>query len=145
MLRYVVEKGSIAVDGVSLTVAEVAGDAFGSRSSRRRWSGQARPAAPGRLVNLEVDVSRSTSRSWWHDETRRGSRRSRPIEEAIEDIRAGRMVVVCDDEDRENEGDLTIAAEFVDARGHQLHGPRGPRAHLPGADARSAATSSAST
>src|SRR3712207_4536515 len=36
-----------------------------------------------------------------------------PVEEAIEDIRAGRMVVVCDDEDRENEGDLTIAAEFA--------------------------------
>ena len=35
------------------------------------------------------------------------------IEEAIEDIRAGRMVVVCDDEDRENEGDLTMAAQFV--------------------------------
>src|SRR3954469_15880065 len=36
-----------------------------------------------------------------------------PIEEALEDIRAGRIVVVCDDEDRENEGDLTIAAQFV--------------------------------
>src|SRR5919205_863815 len=35
------------------------------------------------------------------------------IEEAIEDIRQGRMVVVVDDEDRENEGDLTIAAQFV--------------------------------
>jgi 3,4-dihydroxy 2-butanone 4-phosphate synthase/GTP cyclohydrolase II len=35
------------------------------------------------------------------------------IEEALEEIRAGRMVIVCDDEDRENEGDLTIAAEFV--------------------------------
>jgi 3,4-dihydroxy 2-butanone 4-phosphate synthase/GTP cyclohydrolase II len=35
------------------------------------------------------------------------------IEEAIEDIRAGKMVVVCDDEDRENEGDLTMAAQFV--------------------------------
>jgi 3,4-dihydroxy 2-butanone 4-phosphate synthase / GTP cyclohydrolase II len=34
------------------------------------------------------------------------------IEEALEDIRAGRMVVVCDDEDRENEGDLTMAAQF---------------------------------
>ncbi|MGI9102097.1 MAG: 3,4-dihydroxy-2-butanone-4-phosphate synthase [Terriglobales bacterium] len=32
---------------------------------------------------------------------------------AIEDIRAGRMVVVVDDEDRENEGDLTLAAERV--------------------------------
>jgi 3,4-dihydroxy 2-butanone 4-phosphate synthase/GTP cyclohydrolase II len=35
------------------------------------------------------------------------------IPEAIEDIRHGRMVVVVDDEDRENEGDLTIAAEKV--------------------------------
>jgi 3,4-dihydroxy 2-butanone 4-phosphate synthase/GTP cyclohydrolase II len=36
-----------------------------------------------------------------------------PIEAAIDDIRAGRMVIVVDDEDRENEGDLTIAAEKV--------------------------------
>src|SRR5215204_2813161 len=35
------------------------------------------------------------------------------IEEAIEDIRRGRMVVVCDDENRENEGDLTMAAQFA--------------------------------
>jgi len=34
------------------------------------------------------------------------------IEDAVADFRAGRMVVVVDDEDRENEGDLTIAAEF---------------------------------
>jgi 3,4-dihydroxy 2-butanone 4-phosphate synthase/GTP cyclohydrolase II len=36
-----------------------------------------------------------------------------PIEEAIEAIRAGGMIIVVDDEDRENEGDLTIAAEKV--------------------------------
>jgi 3,4-dihydroxy 2-butanone 4-phosphate synthase/GTP cyclohydrolase II len=35
------------------------------------------------------------------------------IEEVLEDIRAGQMIVLCDDEDRENEGDLTIAAERV--------------------------------
>src|SRR4249919_3695849 len=35
------------------------------------------------------------------------------IEEALDEIRAGRMVVVCDDEDRENEGDLTLAAQFA--------------------------------
>jgi 3,4-dihydroxy 2-butanone 4-phosphate synthase/GTP cyclohydrolase II len=35
------------------------------------------------------------------------------IEEALEDVRAGRMIVVCDDEDRENEGDLTLAAQFA--------------------------------
>jgi 3,4-dihydroxy 2-butanone 4-phosphate synthase / GTP cyclohydrolase II len=38
-----------------------------------------------------------------------------PIEEIIEDIKLGKMVIVCDDEDRENEGDLTMAAELVTA------------------------------
>ncbi|MDQ3632741.1 MAG: bifunctional 3,4-dihydroxy-2-butanone-4-phosphate synthase/GTP cyclohydrolase II [Actinomycetota bacterium] len=36
-----------------------------------------------------------------------------PIEEALEDLAAGRFVVVTDDEDRENEGDLVIAAEHI--------------------------------
>jgi 3,4-dihydroxy 2-butanone 4-phosphate synthase/GTP cyclohydrolase II len=36
-----------------------------------------------------------------------------PIEEAIEHFRQGRMVIIVDDEDRENEGDLAIAAEKV--------------------------------
>src|SRR5215510_12229581 len=35
------------------------------------------------------------------------------VSDAIEEIRAGRMIVVVDDEDRENEGDLTLAAEKV--------------------------------
>jgi 3,4-dihydroxy 2-butanone 4-phosphate synthase / GTP cyclohydrolase II len=50
-------------------------------------------------------------------EIAKGSRkRSDPfasIEDAIDSVRAGRMVIVVDDEDRENEGDLTIAAEKV--------------------------------
>jgi len=37
------------------------------------------------------------------------------VDEAVQEIRAGRMLVVVDDEDRENEGDLTIAAEKVTA------------------------------
>ncbi|MGH7676704.1 MAG: bifunctional 3,4-dihydroxy-2-butanone-4-phosphate synthase/GTP cyclohydrolase II [Gemmatimonadales bacterium] len=37
------------------------------------------------------------------------------VEQAIEEIRAGRLVIVADDEDRENEGDLVGAAERVDA------------------------------
>ncbi len=36
-----------------------------------------------------------------------------PIEEAIEEIRQGRMIVVVDDEDRENEGDLVLAGQFA--------------------------------
>src|ERR1700719_3280294 len=35
------------------------------------------------------------------------------IDQAVEDIRAGRFVIVADDEDRENEGDLICAAELV--------------------------------
>lgn len=38
-----------------------------------------------------------------------------PIEEIIEEARAGRMFILVDHEDRENEGDLVIAAEFADA------------------------------
>src|SRR5580692_919873 len=35
------------------------------------------------------------------------------IEDAVAAIRAGQMIIVVDDEDRENEGDLTIAAEKI--------------------------------
>ncbi len=38
-----------------------------------------------------------------------------PIEEVIEDIKAGKMIILVDDEDRENEGDLYMATEAVDA------------------------------
>ena len=37
------------------------------------------------------------------------------VEEAIEDFKQGKFVIVVDDEDRENEGDLIIAAEKIDA------------------------------
>jgi riboflavin synthase len=57
LLRYVVEKGSIAVDGVSLTVADVDGESFTvsliPETLERTTLGE---AAPGRVVNLEVDV-----------------------------------------------------------------------------------------
>jgi 3,4-dihydroxy 2-butanone 4-phosphate synthase/GTP cyclohydrolase II len=35
------------------------------------------------------------------------------IEDAVRNLKAGRMIVVIDDEDRENEGDLTMAAERI--------------------------------
>ncbi|OGP59581.1 MAG: 3,4-dihydroxy-2-butanone-4-phosphate synthase, partial [Deltaproteobacteria bacterium RBG_13_61_14] len=37
------------------------------------------------------------------------------IEDAIDDVRAGKMIILVDDEDRENEGDLMVAAEKVTA------------------------------
>src|SRR5689334_449610 len=49
----------------------------------------------------------------WRSTWRSSVVRFATVEEALEDMRAGRMVVVCDDEDRENEGDLTMAAQFV--------------------------------
>lgn len=45
-----------------------------------------------------------------------------PTQEIIDELRAGRMVILVDDEDRENEGDLMIAADFVTPGSHQLHG-----------------------
>ena len=57
LLRYVVEKGSIAVDGVSLTVAAIDEGSFTvsliPETLERTTLGT---ASPGRLVNLEVDV-----------------------------------------------------------------------------------------
>ncbi len=38
----------------------------------------------------------------------------RPIQEAIEEIRQGKMIILVDSEDRENEGDLLVASEFAD-------------------------------
>ncbi len=44
-----------------------------------------------------------------------GQSKSNKVEELIADIRDGKMVVLIDDEDRENEGDLVLAADFVTA------------------------------
>ncbi len=58
------------------------------------------------------------------------------VEEAIEETRAGRMLVVVDDEDRENEGDLTHCRRKDHARNHQFHGHSRPRPDLPRTDRR---------
>ena len=50
------------------------------------------------------------------------------IEEVVEDARNGRMFILVDAEERENEGDLVIPGADGDARRHQLHGQARPRA-----------------
>ena len=97
-------------------------------------------AAPGDPLNVEVDVvakyverllspfagkdkrepgdrhhQGDRHRRHRRDPRRRAGRGSpfATIEEAIEEIRRGKMVVVCDGEDRENEGDLVMAAQFA--------------------------------
>jgi riboflavin synthase len=57
VLRYVVEKGSVAVDGVSLTVAELADDAFAVALVPHTLEATTLSAlAPGQEVNLEADI-----------------------------------------------------------------------------------------
>ena len=56
------------------------------------------------------------------------------VPEAITELQAGRMIVVVDDEDRENEGDLTLAAEFCTPEAINFMAKIRPRADLPDAD-----------
>ncbi len=141
LMRYVVEKGSIAIDGVSLTVSAVTRDGFEvsviPETLERTSMGE---MVPGILVNLEVDVmakyaekfQMAANSSSAHSMRERSADQSRvgtawtpggpvdgadvgfsTIEEALAEIAAGRIVVVVDDEDRENEGDLVMAAEHI--------------------------------
>ncbi|HEY8394546.1 MAG TPA: bifunctional 3,4-dihydroxy-2-butanone-4-phosphate synthase/GTP cyclohydrolase II [Thermaerobacter sp.] len=184
-MAYVVPKGSVAVDGISLTVVECDATGFTvaviPHTAERTTMGTRRP---GDLVNLEADIVAKYARRWTSsaaplraapavtatgggDDGRSGlpsggwgaprgaedagpggmpvsigggplqapwagpgagggdGRRpggdpgdpaagmADPIEAALADLRAGRMVVVVDDEDREGEGDLVLAAEKV--------------------------------
>ena len=74
----------------------------------------------GTRVNLEVDIiarylERSGSETAGPVSVSISAMKLNSIDEILADMRAGRMVVIMDDEDRENEGDLIMAAEFVRA------------------------------
>ena len=123
-----IPKGSIAVDGISLTIASLDGARVGVQIVPFTWrTRRSQHARAGDAVNLEADVIGkyvarliacvAGSDAASHDTQRSASPRARrkrspfaPIEDAIAAIRAGRMIIVVDDEDRENEGDLTMAA-----------------------------------
>jgi 3,4-dihydroxy 2-butanone 4-phosphate synthase / GTP cyclohydrolase II len=72
-----------------------------------------RPGAVDLLVSS--DVSREASDMSGGDERRPVAQgvKFAEIEKSLRELRSGRMVVIADDEDRENEGDLVIAAEMV--------------------------------
>src|SRR5437762_2371987 len=80
------------------------------RSGARRSHADGRAAGRGHAL-------RKNHASPHRIEIAKGARRPKtpfaPIEDAVAAIRAGRIVIVCDDENRENEGDLTIAAEKI--------------------------------
>ena len=127
--------------GVSLTVAALGDDCFEVSlipetlerttlgGARARRPGQRRVRRPGPLrparsctigmsplseaEEREQPMTKTRTSQIEDQRTTAGPIPFSTIEEAIEDIRRGRMVVVCDDEDRENEGDLTMAAQFA--------------------------------
>ena len=136
LARYVVEKGSIAVDGVSLTVAGTDGTTFTVAlipttlaTPRSACAGRRSRQPRGRRdreVRGEVGVRRVGGDDD-HDGSTPSSARS-PTSPP------GRPVVVVDDEDRENEGDLIFAAELATPGAGGVHGPLHLGLHLRAAD-----------
>ena len=165
-LAHLIRKGSIAVDGISLT------DRLARRRSLRRADHSVhlehtnlRRAAAGRPREPRMRRARQVRRArsalaarqelHCHDRARRSkphvlpppkrhAHREGSTRQAARSPRSktpsppsapASMVIVVDDEDRENEGDLTMAAEKVTPELDQLHGDARSRAGLPGDDA----------
>ncbi|CAE7594229.1 glyA [Symbiodinium microadriaticum] len=108
LMPFIAPKGSITLNGVSLTVNEVEGDIFGVNiiPHTQDVTGFA-SVREGDTVNLEIDtLARYVARL-------RDVDYLSSIEEIIEDARNGRMFILVDDEDRENEGDLVIPAQMA--------------------------------
>ena len=101
LLNAAMEKAGLTASGV----AESAGLTESAISLLR--SGRREPSYRT-LQRLTPSLSRRSAISWPVRDDPFDS-----IEDAIADVRAGKMVVVLDDEDRENEGDLVMAAQMV--------------------------------
>ncbi len=127
--RYIVKKGSVAVDGISLTVNDQRDNRFMlnviPHSSTKTTIGSKNP---GDQVNVEIDIIGRYVERFVAGEAKAGLDLDflyeygyikgkhmgiARIEDVIEDVRQGKMVIMVDDEDRENEGDVVIAAEKV--------------------------------
>lgn len=67
------------------------------------------PSAEDQIVSGEVSRVSGSDERWIVTQTVEFA----AIEESLRELRSGRMIVIADDEDRENEGDLVIAAEMV--------------------------------
>ena len=146
-------KGSVAVDGISLTIASLGDERFEVQIVPYTWSEtRLHAASVGDPVNIECDiigkhVVRALEAVRGREARRRGAMNAKSdrfagpekraatagpggagrgpravrrsgavfasIDDAVAALRAGRMIIVVDDEDRENEGDLTLAADKV--------------------------------
>jgi 3,4-dihydroxy 2-butanone 4-phosphate synthase/GTP cyclohydrolase II len=100
------ERLNAAMDGAGLTAAELANRAGLTEAAISLLrSGRREPSyrTLQRLGDVLPAIVAGTQRETPFDR----------VDEAIADVRAGRMVIVLDDEDRENEGDLVMAAQMV--------------------------------
>ncbi len=147
LARFIASKGSVALDGVSLTVNEVDGARFGVNiiphtskvttfgATETRRESESRSRSDGALCRAAGEPM--TTPSIYHDYISK-------IEDVIEDARNGKMFILVDAEDRENEGDLVIPAQMCTPAGREFHGEVWPRAYLPCADAGSRRRATAS-
>ena len=131
LARYLVEKGSVTVDGVSLTVSALGGGPAEPALVR----GQPHPGHAGGDHPRPPAAGRRRQPGSRRDRQVRGTDAGQPagggavmtaaqaqgtvpldsVERAIADIAAGRAVVVVDDANRENEGDIVFAASKATA------------------------------
>jgi riboflavin synthase len=116
LARYIIRKGSITVNGVSLTVNAVEGCALCAEpdpahpgNDHTQAPADRQPGQPG--SRHDRALRRAHDAIHEHNGQRLMSLAS--TLEIIEELKAGRMVVLVDEEDRENEGDLVMAAEHV--------------------------------
>ena len=128
--RYIVKKGSVAMDGISLTVNDQRDNRFTLNvipySAAKTTIGSKNP---GDQVNVETDILGRYVEKFVTRQREGGLGPRFPlqirihqgkvimaiadIEDVIKDVKDGKMVIIVDDEDRENEGDVMIAAEKV--------------------------------
>src|SRR5699024_8731397 len=122
LAKFVLMKGSIAIDGVSLTVFGIENNILTisiiPHTAKETVLGS---LDVGDIVNVEADMLAKhlhaiVDAQIYSDillKNEGSFTMFHPIEDAIKDLQAGKMVIVCDDEDRENEGDLLAIAEYV--------------------------------
>ena len=154
LARYVVHKGSIAIDGVSLTVSARRGahvvrgqphprdaqphDArlHASRASWSTWRSTSWPSTWRSCSGVPGDRLRGAGTSAGPRRRRRHDRRAgtgfrwTTSSGPSRTSRPAALSIVVDDEDRENEGDIIFAAEAGHAGAARLHGPLHQRRDL---------------
>ena len=131
LAKYLAYKGSITVNGVSLTVNSIAdtaegcefsinliphtvdNTALGSPETRQPRQPRDRPDRPLRGAHAFRGCPLFESFRMMPAAPSVAPVAISSVEEIVADMRAGRMVILVDEEDRENEGDLVLAAEHV--------------------------------